>query len=669
MAAENNIELRNIKSLSGLHFYIPAYQRGYRWTATQASQMLKDFKEFADKKDSSKLKQKEFYCLQPIVVKAKSWYDANNNLVDGYEVIDGQQRLTTLYLLFKALGEATLEDFAFDIFSITYATRQGKSDEFLRNIGHNDEEATTFVDFFYMDMVYKAIKNWLKDNKGNRTRFGQILLSEVLEKDNNGINHDTANNVRIIWYELGDNEKSSSIDVFTRLNIGKIPLTNAELVKALLLRKNNFEPNVSSEEKKLLNKEVELKQLHISEEWNEVEHRLQDNAFWYFIYNSTNPVKYDTRIEYLLDLITGKYEKPKTGNENSDIAKDEDKGDYYTFDKINAAMDCQLNNPNRAENEWNKIKRYYQTIEYWYYDRQLFHLIGFLIEYGYSISNLVESSVKKSKKEFLKDVKEKVRESLTGIDLDALDYSRAKDKFNIQKVLLLFNILTVLSSNRSDIKFPFDKYKDESWDREHIASRTDQPFPNDNRKRVDWLNDMIFYFAGADDESVSKNDRDKYLLHECKIATEAIEQIPVKSEREEKLLSILEDLFKLKDYSKDGISKTEGKQFSDSFNLLYRKVNNYFDENKLPEEMKDKLGNMALLNYSINRSYGNAFFPVKRAYIKDNDSKGVFVPIATKNVFMKYYSRKIDNMMVWTLDDSIDYLNAIKNTLKDYLNS
>ena len=45
--------------------------------------------------------------------------------------------------------------------------------------------------------------------------------------------------VKIIWYEVGEAE--DAIGLFTRLNIGKIPLTNAELVKAMFLSKDTDE--------------------------------------------------------------------------------------------------------------------------------------------------------------------------------------------------------------------------------------------------------------------------------------------------------------------------------------------------------------------------------------------------------------------------------------------
>jgi uncharacterized protein with ParB-like and HNH nuclease domain len=45
----NNIELKAIKDLLGMNFYIPNYQRGYRWSHQQVKDLLGDIKEFMDK--------------------------------------------------------------------------------------------------------------------------------------------------------------------------------------------------------------------------------------------------------------------------------------------------------------------------------------------------------------------------------------------------------------------------------------------------------------------------------------------------------------------------------------------------------------------------------------------------------------------------------------------
>ena len=44
--AENKIELRAVNELLGMKFYIPNYQRGYRWTEQQVKDLLNDINEF-----------------------------------------------------------------------------------------------------------------------------------------------------------------------------------------------------------------------------------------------------------------------------------------------------------------------------------------------------------------------------------------------------------------------------------------------------------------------------------------------------------------------------------------------------------------------------------------------------------------------------------------------
>ena len=60
---DNKIELKNVTELCGMNFYIPNYQRGYRWTNQQIDDLLNDINEFNDNDG--------FYCLQPLVVKQR----------------------------------------------------------------------------------------------------------------------------------------------------------------------------------------------------------------------------------------------------------------------------------------------------------------------------------------------------------------------------------------------------------------------------------------------------------------------------------------------------------------------------------------------------------------------------------------------------------------------
>ncbi|MGJ0288356.1 hypothetical protein [Aliarcobacter cryaerophilus] len=71
---------------------------------------------------------------------------------------------------------------------------------------------------------------------------------------------------------------------------------------------------------------------------------------------------------------------------------------------------------------------------------------------------------------------------------------------------------------------------------------------------------------------------------------------------------------------------------------------------------------------ATNRGYGNAFFPVKRKSIIENDMNGTFIPICTKNLFLKYYSLTATDLQKWTKEDAEDYKSAILETFVELKN-
>jgi uncharacterized protein with ParB-like and HNH nuclease domain len=82
-----DLQLRSVSQLMTESFFIPAYQRGYRWTSQQVTDLLNDVAAFTER---PKPIQGEFYCLQPVVVTRRNGH---------WELIDGQQRLTTIFLI------------------------------------------------------------------------------------------------------------------------------------------------------------------------------------------------------------------------------------------------------------------------------------------------------------------------------------------------------------------------------------------------------------------------------------------------------------------------------------------------------------------------------------------------------------------------------------------
>lgn len=297
-------------------------------------------------------------------------------------------------------------------------------------------------------------------------------------------------------------------------------------------------------------------------------------------------------------------------------------------------------------------------MEEWYEDRTLYHYIGFLIEYGADINELMKKSKEMNKTNFLTDYIKgnKLKGLMKGIKLSDLNYG---DK-EVKQVLLLFNILTVLQSNKSDMRFPFSKYKKEKWDIEHISSQTDKRI-NDDSQRLEWIHDMFEFLVGStEEEDISAyvdNLKKEIQKIESKEKDKNIAKSKVDSKKEE--LILINRIAVL--HSNSQREKINDTEFDECFDAVQK----YYGEDKL--EDKDNIRNLTLLDAQTNRGYGNAFFPIKRKWIISNDSQGIFVPIATKNVFLKYYTRKGSNLMVWDKTDAEDYVTAMEQTLREYL--
>jgi len=127
----DRLTLKSISSMLGEQFFVPYYQRGYRWTDQQVTDLLNDIDAFIAKniRDTD---EKTFYCLQPIVVKECNENVKNENTLTGkwYEVIDGQQRLTTIFLIIHYANEMWVGKQKNPEFTIEYETRK-KSTAFL----------------------------------------------------------------------------------------------------------------------------------------------------------------------------------------------------------------------------------------------------------------------------------------------------------------------------------------------------------------------------------------------------------------------------------------------------------------------------------------------------------------------------------------------------------
>ncbi|BAP32669.1 uncharacterized protein CHSO_3632 [Chryseobacterium sp. StRB126] len=605
----NVLEPRSIGELTltskNYRFFIPSYQRGYRWGKDEVSALLNDLLEFLIFSEN----KKEKYCLQPIVVK---------ELPDGrYEVLDGQQRLTTLYILLSYLRQS---DDEVNLFSLQYETRTN-SEAFLQNL--TTEINSDNPDYFYISQAYGIISNWFTDNGTRIPRLKRKITDIVLEQ------------VDIIWYEI--KEESNPIDVFTRINIGKIPLTNSELVKAIFLSKNNLQLGLDEDDQKIAETILNNKQSVIALEWDAMQKQLQDDKFWAFIYNKKEN-NYQTRIDYILDLVT-----------ESPINKKDSLESFNTYyDKIKevrsnpeTVKELEISNTSFIEKEWSELKAYFDILLEWYNNKWYNHIIGFLISRNENVIELLKKYKDLNRDGFKSSLLNKIKDRFLAKKLSALSYE-SNDKKTIESILLLYNVVSSLLQPDTSIQFPFDQIRTNKWSLEHIYAQN-----SEDLKEKDiplWIHEHLQYFQ----RNLKENDTE--------------------------LVAIIESLKVLSQFD---ISNGFSEEYKELFTTIFSDIDRY-NSKKDEQDMKaealieeadgyqwitddQSIANLTLLDVGSNSYLSNSIFGVKREKIKELDKIMAFIPNETRKVFFKYYSDTVWHDAYWTLDDRKAYVKDIES--------
>jgi hypothetical protein len=567
-------------------FWIPKYQRGYRWRKIDVTRLLNDLTEFLDEDTGRPMRP--FYCLQPLVVK---------KITDTtWEIVDGQQRLTTLYLMFKYLTKTPP-------FGLSYETRD-RSKEYLESL--DEVRKGVNIDFHHIYNAHAAVTEWFGDNPNEEDRFRKLLANA--EPD--------GRNVRFIWYELPAVDYAE--DVFTRLNNDKIQLTDEELIRALFLR--------NPEGGKLAEGAF---QHRLALEWDRIETTLQDPAFWAFL--STEPGQDSGRIRLLFELCSPK-KSPKNACAPENGTKDErELFLHYEKELAKAA-------PAKLREVWQRIVNCFETLEEWWRDPELFQLIGFLttILTDDSVSELRTllgefAEIATTKSAFKAHLRIKIRERLIGEKgktvagyLAELDYSNTRP---IRPTLALFNIATLLRTNEANLRFPFHRYHDHSWDIEHVRSQAGDNL-NSHKVQNEWLE-----------------------LCELQLKSEKSMEASDKKTLEDDLLRQIAQF-------RSGVADAP------TFEDLYKGVLEHFGEIDLSN--LHSIGNLTILDASTNRAYKNAPFAVKRSTILAKERNGTFILPCTRDLFLKCYSEKPGNLRRWTPEDGKDHEAAICYTLEQF---
>lgn len=458
----SKIELKTINELHDMKFYIPSYQRGYRWTEQQIKDLLNDINEF-ESKDGS------WYCLQPLVVKqqdseseileeikgAATLQTVRDLLQGKWAVIDGQQRLTTIYLILKLLGKNN--------FRLEY-----QRENYIEKCDLAVDIQSDNIEIYYLTTAKKIIGEWFD---GKTDDFKNTFTQKCLYC------------TKFIWYDVGDLDEEQEHLMFSNLNSGKIALTNAELIKALFLNRVNI----------LKGSEREVRQRAIAEEFDQIERTIRQDDFWYFI--AGNEEKPSSYINILFDLMLD-----SDSDERRRYPKEEPFSTFFYFNE-RFKKDTDL---------WEKVQTYFHVLEGWFSDSELYNLIGYLraVKGNTALSDLYkifEGSGTLSK--FRQELKKKCRDSIVSEDEDSMNlrYDMHRDKvFNL---LLLFNIATLNANPKEKNRFSFASLHQDEWDVEHISPQN----PKDNNELEKVINESETPQAVFKElkEALRENDNDR----------------------------------------------------------------------------------------------------------------------------------------------------------------
>ena len=593
-------EIFNDSKLKQVYYNIPEYQRGYEWGENNVRLLLEDLKKFLDKiyiSDTDKfLDDKLFYCLQHITI-------INKDNGEYYNVVDGQQRLTTIAIILSYFGKADLLKG-----KLKYSSREDTG-EFLNNEiftrkywEQNDKEDVKHKDEFYIRAAANMVQTWDKEqtwNSNQRKRYIEILL----------------NRTKLIVNVVSGNEEM----IFANINGAKAELDGADLLRAVQIThssKEKYEITHSDNSNEV--NEYRVKMGMLLDEINNwcgqkdvrifLSRFLKDDSFDKSGFNEKPyPINYLYRMMYEMHP---------------------DNNMPFEFRFFEYGLDIKGNGG--GDDNWEmyiELKRIYGFVRDWYENDEIYHYLSYLFSNFKSKVNFVaiyktwENS--KGKLSFIteleKDIskyilegyssdgennEEPAKEKLKN-DLANLSCSWYHDKESLVKILIL---LDVIYSCKSKYRLPINYFVSKDEDIEHIGCQT--PNEEDLNNKAKWLE----YIKKLNDY---KFDIDKGKLDEW-----------------EKLLKEKE--------------------------VIDNVTSNIIDE--LNSYGLNSIGNLVLLHSSQNRSYRNASFNTKKSIIIEdyyNDKYSI------RPYTLKAFSSNHTSM--WTLEDIKKSTETLANDIIDFL--
>lgn len=600
-----NENLKKIDELLDFNFKIDTYQRGYRWDTSQVFSLLNDIREFIPEFQS-------FYCLQPLIVKK---LDETT-----YELIDGQQRATTICLIlmffnhkrfqllystrnteenginlfFDSIVNLSIPDIDFSIEMDDFDSVDTTISKNWKEVIVKNDSKIDSVDNFYFYKSFAVINNWFR-------QFDEKAKEEFL--------HKLLTLTKVIWYvENEDSSDKKIIKKFIDFNEGKIELEQAELIKALFVLDIIKKPNI-------IQRQYEENQF--ADDWNLIEHQMSDKKFWQFVSNNKNDRNIANKINLLFQLHNG-------------FGKTEDR--FYNYRKFEKSF---TNTTETDKPNWENITTLYNSLEEWFFDRTSYHLTGAIIHLtNFNIEKILETAEEADSKiafrNLLRDIlKNHFKENKSwkkSYDPQLIKYNEA----GVFKMLFLYNI-ALTEKDETDSFFPFYRFYDsQNWNIEHILAKND-----------DGLDTFEEFGSFCDDIQSLIADSDE----EISIENKGI------------LRSLLDDLRQL-------IVSNKKAECKKKINEINEKMIEFFSINDF--------NNLCLLDQSTNIKVGKKPFRRKRDIVLNLDTvirikADTYVPIGTNYVFTKKStpseSHQID---YWNLMDREYYLKIVEKTINNF---
>ena len=253
-----------------------------------------------------------------------------------------------------------------------------------------------------------------------------------------------------------------------------------------------------------------------------------------------------------------------------------------------------------------------------------------------TLRNIIDNS-KCQKSDFRKWAKEEVKIKLSDVRLDELTYGKGNN--DIKRIFLLHNIISALrATSIQKNKFPFNYYKkiekEGGWSIEHIHAQQSKEIKNSKAIRQ-WLEDTLE--AIKDIKTIDRNEDTVDIEDETDANYD---------EYKKRIMELLKQ---------ESIDEEEFNQFKNSIIRLF------------DSESIHILDNLTLLSKKHNSALNNAIFPVKRNKILSLEKEGEYIPLATRNVFLKYYTKSDLQPYYWSKVDKEEYYKNIVENLRPYL--